>query len=386
MKKLFSTHAMLMLALGVFLAFAANTGLLPPDVLGSIGMAFMAGNMATYSSPAQRIGRIKGATLKHALHVSTVEISGETHREPVKAGDTVVFRQVVPYGATAAAPDVMTVTAAANMIQEGVTPPVESLVILDTEVTVNKYGALYGYSERQEALGEDDLPAWMEEQLGERMGNVREKVYVGALQAGTNRFYSGGTSRATVDEPVTLNLCNRVIRNLQNNHAKYVRAVTAATPNYGSQALNATMLSFGHTNLRQDIEAIPGFKARADYGSMKVAHELEMGCVGDHRFILSPDMPYVADAGAAIAGTTNYSTTGTNADVYQLFTIGKDAWGHCAFRGLDAFKMHHLKPNQVDKSDPTGERGYVSATFYDCAVVTHNGWMAVSEVTISALT
>ena len=342
--------------------------------------------LATYSSPAQRRGIVLGRILKHAVQVSTLEISGEVHKAPLKEGETVSFRQVVPYGATAAAPDTLTVTAAANLIQEGVTPPAESLVILDTTVTVQKYGALYGYTERQASLGEDDIPAWMEEQLGERLGNVREKVYIGALQAGTNRFYSGGTTRATVDEPVTLNLVNRITRSLAANHGKFVREVTAATANYGSQALQATYLAFGHTNLQQDIEAVPGYKAKADYGSMKPAHEMEIGCIGSVRFILSPDMPFVIDAGAAIAGTSNYSTTGTSADVYQLFVVAKDAWGHVAFRGLDAFKMNHIKPSQIDKSDPTGERGYVSGTFYDCAVVTHQGWMAVAECTISALT
>lgn len=343
-------------------------------------------SLATYSSPAQRRGTILGRILKHAVQVSTVEISGEVHKAPVKSGDTVIFRQVVPYGATAAAPDTLTVTAAANLMQEGVTPNAESLVILDTEVTVQKYGALYGYTERQASLGEDDVPAWMEEQLGERLGNVREKVYIGALQAGTNRFYAGGTTRATTDEPVNKNLCDRITRNLAANHGKFVREVTAATAVYGSQALQATYLAFGHTNLQQDVEAIPGYKAKADYGSMKPAHEMEIGCVGSIRFILSPDMPFVADAGAAIAGTTNLSTTGTSADVYQLFVVAKDAWGHCAFRGLDAFKFNHIKPSQVDKSDPTGERGYCSGTFYDAAVVTHNGWVAIAEVTISALT
>jgi N4-gp56 family major capsid protein len=342
--------------------------------------------IATYASPAQRIGEIKGAVLKHALHVSTVEISGEVHRMPVKMGDTVTFRQVVPYGATAAAPDTFSVTAAANMIQEGVTPPAESLTVLDTSVTVQKYGALYGYTERQESLGEDDIPAWMEEQLGERLGLVREKVYIGALQASTNRFYSGGTSRLTTDEPVTLNLINRITRSLDAAHAKHVRKVMAATAVYGSQSLQASFLAFGHTSLRQDIEAIPGYKAVADYGKMELAHPMEIGCVGNVRFILSPDMPYVADAGAAIAGTSNYSTTGTSADVYQLFVVAKDAWGHTAFRGLDAFKFNHIPCGKVDKSDPTGERGYVSGTFYDAAVITHSGWLAVAECTISALT
>jgi N4-gp56 family major capsid protein len=138
--------------------------------------------------------------------------------------------------------------------------------------------------------------------------------------------------------------------------------------------------------LQQDIEAIPGYTAKKDYGSMKPAHDMEIGAVGSVRFILSPEMPKVIDSGAAIAGTTNLSTTGTLADTYQLFVVAKDAWGHTKFRGLDAFKFNHIKPSQTDKSDPTGERGYCSTTFYDAAVVTNHGWMAVCEVTISTLT
>lgn len=341
---------------------------------------------ATYASPAQRIGKIKGRILKHSMHTATLEISGDVFKEPVKSGDTVSYRQVVPYGATTSAPDVFSVTANAHQIQEGVTPSADSLSIIDTEVQVNKYGCLYMYTEKSASLGEDDIAGWMEEQVGERLGLVREKVYVSALQQCTNKFYSGGTTRGTVDEPVTQNLIDRITRNLSGNHAKFVRGVMTATPNYGSQSIQASYLAFGHTSLQQDIERIPGYKARADYGSQKVVHENEIGTVGSVRFILSPDMPYVADAGAAISGTTNYSTTGTSADVYQLFVIAKDAWGHTAFRGLDAFDFSHLKPGQKDKSDPTGERGYVSATFYDAAFVGHTGWMAMAEVTISALT
>lgn len=342
--------------------------------------------IATYASPAQRIGRIKGQILKHAIHVATVEVSGEIYTQPVKMGDTVVFRQVVPFGATAAAPNTYSTTAAAHLMQEGVTPPAESLVVLDTTVQVQKYGALYGYSEKDDSLGEDDIPGWMEEQLGERMGLVRELVYVGALQGGTNRFYSGGTTRATTASPVTLNLVNRMTRSLAANHAKFMRTAVSSSVNYGSVSLQKTYLAFGNTDLQQDIEAIPNYKAVSDYGSMKVAHEMEIGCVGSVRFILSPDMPKFIDSGAAIAGTTNLSTTGTSADVYQLFVIAKDAWGHTAFRGLSAFKYNHIPVGKVDKSDPTGERGYCSTTFYDAGVVTNNGWMAVAEVTISVLT
>ena len=261
---------------------------------------------ATYASPAQRIGRIKGQILKHAIHSAILEISGETYTQPVKQGDTVVFRQVVPFGATAASPNTFTVTAATHLIQEGSTPPAESLVILDTTVQVQKYGALYGYTEKTESLGEDDIPSWMEEQLGERLGLVRELVYVGALQGGTNRFYSGGTTRLTTDEPVTLNLVNRVTRSLAANHGKFVRAATSASVNYGTVALQKTYLAFGNTDMQQDIELIPGYKAVSDYGKMATAHEMEIGSVGSVRFILSPDMPKIIDAGAAIAGVASW--------------------------------------------------------------------------------
>lgn len=342
--------------------------------------------MATYSSPAQRIGRIKGQILKHAIHTSTIEISGEVFKQPVKSGDTVVFRQVVPFGATASAPNTFTTTAAAHLIQEGNTPPAESITILDTTVVVQKYGALYGYTEKDDSLGEDDVPQWMEEQLGERMGLVRELVYVGAVQGGTNRFYSGGTTRLTTNSPVTFNLINRVTRNLAGNHGKFVRSAMSSSGNFGAVSLQKTYLAFGNTDLQQDIELIAGYKAVADYGQMKVAHEMEIGCVGSVRFILSPDMPKFIDSGAAIAGTSNLSTTGVSADIYQLFVVAKDAWGHTAFRGLSAFKYNHIPCDKVDKSDPTGERGYCSTTFYDAGVVTNQGWIAVCEVTVSALT
>lgn len=342
--------------------------------------------LATLNTPAMRIGRMLGQTLKHAIRKDTVGVTGEIFKQPVKRGDTVIFTQVVPYGATAASPNAISATAALHLMQEGVTPPADSLIRLDTSVQVQKYGALYGYTERQQSLGEDDIPVWMEEQLGERLGYVRHLVYVGALQGSTNRFYSGGTTRATTALPVNLNLVNRITRNLAGNYSNFMREVLSPSGDYGTSSIQQSYLAFGHTDLQQDIEAIPGYVALADYGQRKPAHELEIGCVGSLRFILSADLPKVIDSGAAIAGTTNISTTGTLADTYQLFVIAKDAWGHCAFRGLDAIKMNHIGVDKVDKSDPTGERGYISGTFYDCGLITNQGWMAVAEVTTSALT
>ena len=341
---------------------------------------------ATYSSPAQRIGKQLGNILKHAIHKSVVEGSGEVYKAKVNAGETIVFRQVVPFGATASAPNVFDTTAAAHLMQEGVTPDVDNITILDTSATVQKYGALYGYTERQKRLGEDDVPAWMEEQLGERLGLVRELVYVGALQGATNRFYAGGTTRLTVDESLSLNLLDRITRSLDGAHSDYITEVVKATVIYGSQSISMAFINYTHTDARADIERIAGYTPVSDYGSEAKAHKREIGKVGAHRFVLSPDLPKIVNSGASVGGTGLLSTGGSTIDVYQMFTVAKYAWGHVAFRGMDAIDYNHIPVDKVDKSDPTGERGYCSGTFYDVGLVTNHGWMAATEFGCSSLT
>ncbi|MFA7269930.1 MAG: N4-gp56 family major capsid protein [Sterolibacterium sp.] len=339
----------------------------------------------TYNDPGQRRGTILGQVIKHALFVSTLEISGEVWKQPLHMGDTVIFRQVVPFGATAAAPDVFSTTAAANLIQEGNTPAADTLKMLDTTVQVQKYGCLYTYTERQANLGEDPMPDWMTEQVGERLGLVRELVYGAALQGCTNRFYAGGTTRATVDEVLTLNLLDKITRSLRGNHAQFVRKTMKSSQMYGTVSLAPAFLDFTHTDAQRDIEQIAGYAPVSDYGQQERVHEMELGKVGSHRFVVSPDIPKFINA--ATSGTLGNlkSTGGTYADVYQLFTIAKDAWGHTAFRGLDAVDFNHIPWNKKEKVDPTGERGYVSGTFYDAAVVTRHGQMAATDFAVTNL-
>ena len=339
----------------------------------------------TYNNPGQRRGTILGQIMKHAIHTATLEISGEVWKQPLHMGDTVIFRQVVPFGATSAAPNTFSTTAAAHLIQEGQTPDADTLSVLDTTVQVQKYGCLYTYTERQANLGEDPMPDWMTEQVGERLGLIRELVYGGAVQGCTNRFYAGGTTRATVDEVLTLNILDKITRSLRGNHATFVRQTMKSSQLFGSVSLQPAFLNFTHTDAQRDIEAIAGYKPVSDYGAASPIHEMELGAVGSHRFILSPDIPKTINAatGATLNGLK--TTGGTYADVYQLYTIAKDAWGHTAFRGLDAVDFSHIPWNKKEKVDPTGERGYVSGTFYDAAVVTNHGWCAVTEFGVTNL-
>ena len=339
-----------------------------------------------YTTEAGRVNTIVGETIAHSIPHEVLSIVGQKKEMPKNKGDTIIYRSWLPPGAAAATPNVWTVTAAAHATSEGVTPTAESLTPRDVTVTLQQYACLYSVSDKTVDLYEDDVPKEMKKMTGQRMGLVREKVRYGAYKAGTNLFYSGGTSRATVDEAITLKALRRVGRSLMQNRAQMVTEILDASAKYSTSPVEASFLVFCHSDCEPDIRDLAGFKHVAEYGQRKVMHENELGSCERFRFVVSPELSSIADAGAAIGSTGLYSTTGSNIDVYPVLITAEDAWGDVMLRGDNSMKVYYLPPNKIDKSDPAGQRGYVSAKFYSAATVLNNGWMAVLECGVAILT
>lgn len=346
----------------------------------------MAANIQTYSTAAGRINIVKGQTLKHAAPVEVLALGCTMEQMPRNQGDNVIYRRWLPYGATTTNANSInrwSVTAAAHITTEGVTPNADTITPQDVSVTLQQYACLYSYSDKTAILYEDDIPEQMKIQCGERMGLVREMVRYGAIKGCTNAYYSGGTTRATVAATVSINFLRNIALGLMANHAKMKNRILSASANFDTSAIEAGFIVFGHTDLEPDIRDLPGFVPTAKYGQRNVISEYEIGSVERFRFILSPELsPYLA-AGAAVAGTTLFGTT--NADVYPMLVMGADAAFDVALRGSKSFNMSIIPYGQTDKSDPLGQRGYVGCTFWSAALVTNNGWMAVGEVARTSL-
>jgi N4-gp56 family major capsid protein len=343
----------------------------------------------TYTTAAARIGKMKGEVLAHAIPVEVLGITGSQKRLPKNMSDTIVFRRWLPFGGATTNANTInrwSTTASAHVISEGVTPAADTLVPQDITVTMAQYGCLYQVTDKTVDLYEDDVPAEMKKQTGQRVGLVRELVRYGALKAGTNVYYTGGTSRATVNAKINLNTLRRVARNLIANHSKQVTGILAPSANFNTAPVEASFLVFVHSDGEADIRDLPGFKHVSEYGSRKPVHEMEVGSCERFRFIISPELVSYADAGAAIAGTTLYSTTGTSADVYPFVVVGEDAWGQVAMRGVNSLDVTWIPPGQKDKNDPLGQRGFVGATTWFASAILNQGWMAVIEGAVSALT
>lgn len=336
-------------------------------------------SMGTQSA---RIGKLKGEILAHAVPVEVLGITGMQKQMPKNNGDTIVFRRWLPFGGT----DNKWITgsnvgtfAAGHQTVEGVTPSADTLSATDIQVALNQYAVLYSVTDKTVDLYEDDVPAEMKKQTGERMGLVREMVRYGTLKGATNAFYAGGTTRPTVDETLSLNLLRKVAKSLLANHGKQITRILSASPNFATAPVEAGFLVFCHTDMEPAIRDLPGFKHVSEYGQRNVINENEIGSVERFRFILSPELAPYINSGAAVGATGLYSTGGANIDVYPVIVTAEDAWGQVALRGSNSIDVTWQAPGQKDKSDPLGQRGYIGAKAYMASVVLNQGWLAVVE-------
>jgi N4-gp56 family major capsid protein len=348
----------------------------------------MAANIQTYSLNAGRINIVKGETLRHAIPVEVLSLGFSMKQIPKNSGDNVIYRRWLPYGAATTNANTInrwSVTAASHIVSEGVTPAADTITPQDVSVTLQQYAAVYAWTDKTAEMYEDDIPAEAKTQLGQRMGLVREMIRYGAAKACTNASYAGGTTRATVAAVVSLNFLRKIAQTLLANHAEMKSKVLSASQNYDTSAIERGFIVMCHTDLEPDIRDLPGFVPTAKYGQRQVLNEHELGSVERFRFVTSPELASYPDAGAAVAGTTLYATSSTNADVYPMLVFAEDAAFDIALRGSKSFDLTVIPHTQKDKSDILGQRGYAGAKFWSAALVVNNGWMAVGEVARTSL-
>jgi N4-gp56 family major capsid protein len=345
----------------------------------------MAGN--TYASPLGRINEVKGEMLAIAEPHEVLMLGVSAKPFPKNKGDNITYRAVIPTGGATTSSSTInrwSVTAAAHIVQEGVTPAAEALSYRDVNVQMQQYACLYSYTDKVADLHEDDVPADQKRQTAMRMGLVREMVRYGEMKAATNVQYAGGTTRATVDEAISFNGLSLMARTLNANGAEKKTSVLAAGPNYDTAAIDAGYIVFVHTDAAHDIRRLEDFTPYYKYGqSRKTISPHEIGAVGEFRFITSKELnPYLA-GGAAVGSTGLVAANATNIDVYPFLVCAEDAVYDLALNVN--FDVTHIPAKTRTKEDPFGQRGYVGAIFWSAAKVVNNGWCGVIEAGVTSL-
>jgi N4-gp56 family major capsid protein len=309
--------------------------------------------------------------LRHAAPVMVLEKLATAKSMPKNKTDTVKFRRPVPF------------TAKTTPLVEGITPDKTSFAYEDVSVSLRQYGDVIEITDVIEDLHEDPVGKDIALQAGENIGRTMEALDYGIVRAGTNVFYANGTSRTDVNTPISLAKQRAVIRGLKAQKAMKHTSILSSSTSYATRAIEASYIAVTHTDVEADIRNIPGFIPVAQYGQRSTISEHEIGAVEDVRYVLSPDLDPIDDAGGAKLGMV--STTGTSADVYPVMYFGKESWARVALRGHGSVSPSIIPVGQKTKDDPLGQRGYVGWKTWHAALILNQLWMARLEVAVTNL-
>ena len=328
----------------------------------------------TYSSLSQRTTAYAAKEmLAHAEPVLVLSKFGMTKPVPKNKAEVIKFRRPVP------------LALATTPLTEGTPPTSKAMSYEDVSVTLAQFGDVVEITDVVNDLAEDPVLKDAAMLCGEQAGETIESLMWGVIGGGTNVHYAGtATARTGVDSVITLNKQRAITRALKAERAKKVTSMVSSSVKYGTEAIDAAFIAFAHTDMEADIRNLAGFVPTEKYGSMK-ALPYEIGKVEDVRYILSPVLESIANAGGIAATNGVVSTGGTAADVYPVIFVGKDAYGHVALKGAEAISPTIINPGQADKSDPLGQKGLVGWKTYHKSFIANQAWIARLEVAATDL-
>ena len=181
--------------------------------------------------------------LKHAGPVRILDKFGLTKPMPKNKSTTIKFRR----------PRVF--TAATTPLVEGVTPTATQFRYEDVEVSLKQYGHLVEITDVIEDTHEDPVLNDATVQSGENVGRTFEALDWGVLRAGTNVFYSNGTSRTDVNTPISLAKQRAVIRGLKRQKAMKITRVLDGSVDFQTKPIEAAFVAVHHTDDQHDALA-----------------------------------------------------------------------------------------------------------------------------------
>ncbi len=306
--------------------------------------------------------------LKRGLPYLVLEKFGQAKALPESSTKVIKFRR---YNALPNTPTTLT---------EGVTPAGQTLAVTDVTATLAQYGDKVTITDVILDTHEDPTLNEAVALLGEQAAQMIEKMRFGVLKAGTNVLYANGATRNAVNTAVTLQLQRRAVRALKRQNARFITTVVRSTPSFGTESVAPGFVALIHPDLEADVRSLTGFVPSEKYGTM-TPWENELGKCEDVRYVSSTIFEPFADAGGAKG--TMLSTSGTNADVYPILFVGRDAYGVVALKGMFALTPMVVNPKPSD-SDPLAQRGHVAWKAMQTAVILNDSWMVRAEVAATA--
>lgn len=265
-------------------------------------------------------------------------------------------------------------------LTEGVTPSAQKLEHADLNATLVQYGDLVTITDQIIDHHEDNVLKEAVEILGEQAAIILEKVRFNVVKAGSNVVYSNDSSRAAVNTKFSAAVQRQATRTLKRQLAKAITSVVKSTPSYGTEAIAPSFVGICHPDLEYDLRKVASFVPAEKYGSMS-PWDGEIGKISDVRYILSTIIePWTGVGACGATGGTNVLENGSSqAHVYPILYLARDAYGLVPFKGKNSVTPMVVNPTPSD-SDPLAQRGHVGWKCMSTCIILNDAWMVRGEV------
>lgn len=326
-----------------------------------------------YGDISPRVGLYaKAQFLVHADVIQVLSKLGQTEPVPKNKGQKAKFRRAVPF------------PPATTPLAEGVRPAGQKLAIEDVEVDLKQYGDWTGITDVIQDTHEDPILQKMTQLCGQQAAETAELVLWGVVSGGTAVVFANGTARNQVNTKISLVKLRQAVRSLSGNRAKKKTRILSGSADYATKPVEAAYIAVCHTDLEADIRDLEGFTPVAKYGSRSPIVPEEFGSVENVRFITTPLLEPIEDAGGAAGGAV-ISTSGTNADVYPIVVFGEDAYGVCPLKGKQSHEIKVRNPGKPEHGDELGQNGSVGWIMWFAGVILNQAWLMRIEVAATQL-
>jgi len=266
-------------------------------------------------------------------------------------------------------------------IAEGVTPNFVNLQHTTIKHNLQQYGSYVNTTDIMLAASHDPLVQVITERQAQQAGETLDFISYKEFRAGSQVGYArstGSTGRSDVNYTIAnknaaagtaaTTLLDRAIRVLENNDSTKLKEQLDATDGVSTSPIRESFVAIGHVDLRQDLEALPGYVPVEQYADQGDVMDGEVGAARGIRFILTTQAMPFKGAGAAV-GSTGLKATGGNIDVYPLVIMAADFGGCATLGGKDSLRSTVVAP-KPGPGDPLGQRGTVSwQTMYSCVIL-----------------
>lgn len=266
-------------------------------------------------------------------------------------------------------------------IAEGVTPNFVNLQHTTIKHVLQQYGSYVNTTDIMLAASHDPIVQVITERQAQQAGETLDFISYKEFRAGSQVGYArsaGATGRSDVNYTIAnknaaagtaaTTLLDRAIRVLENNDATKIKEQLDASDGVTTSPLRESFVAIGHVDLRQDLEALPGYVPVEQYADQGDVMEGEVGAARGVRFILTTQAMPFKGAGAAV-GATGLKATGGNIDVYPIVIMAQDFGGCATLGGKDSLRSKVVTP-KPGPGDPLGQRGTVAwDTMYSCVIL-----------------